>query len=141
MTEWLYQGKPIEPKDLEGIKSFVYIIVNKATGKKYIGKKRLTFVRRKKIKDSKRRKTFVKPSDWATYYGSSEILAKDIVIFGKENFERRILHLCESNALASYYELKEQIDQGVLFKPAEFYNHYVGARIHRNHVLKKVKEA
>lgn len=138
---WLYQDGPIDPSTLEGYKSFVYIITNKATGKKYIGKKRLQFVRMKKVKDSKRRKKHVKTSDWESYYGSSELLAKDIVTYGKENFERRIIRLCESNALASYYELKEQIDQGVLFKPAEFYNHYIGARIHRNHVVKKVKEA
>lgn len=136
---WLYNGTPINKEDLLKYKSFVYIIENKATGKKYIGKKRIYFVRKRKVKDSKRRKTTVKESDFETYYGSSELLAKDIVIYGKENFERRILHLCESNALATYFELKEQMDQGVLFKPAEFYNHYVGARIHRNHVLKKEK--
>jgi len=134
---WLLNNEPVTPDAVEGYKSFVYVITNLANGKKYVGKKRLMFIRRKKIKDSKRRKTFVKPSDWEDYYGSSEALAKDIVKYGKENFQREILRLCKSNAEASYWELWEQMSRHVLYNPIEYYNNYCGARIHRNHVLKE----
>jgi hypothetical protein len=136
---WLYNGEPFSTDEIDGHKAFVYIITNIVNGKKYIGAKRLQFIRRKRIKDSKRRRTYVKESDWADYYGSSEALAKDLVKYGKESFRREILRLCKTNVESRYYELKEQMDRDVLFYPAEFYNNYVGARIHRNHVLKEKK--
>jgi hypothetical protein len=37
----------------------------------------------------------------------------------------------------SYWELWHQMVNHVLFKPEKYYNAYVGARIHRKHVLKK----
>ncbi len=132
--EWLYNGIQVLPEELEGYKSFVYIITCLVNGRQYIGKKKLQFTRRRKIKDSKRRKTFVKESDWADYYGSSEALAKDIIKYGKENFKREILRLCLTNPEASYYELMEQMTRDVLYRPVEYYNAYVGARISRRHL-------
>ena len=136
---WLYQGSPIIPEQLLDYKAFVYIITCTVNGKQYIGKKRLQFIRKKKIKDSKRKKTFVRESDWETYYGSSEALAKDIVKYGKQAFTREIIRLCKSNSESTYWELYEQLSRHVLLDPVCFYNNYVGARIHRNHVLKEEK--
>jgi hypothetical protein len=134
---WLYNGSEITPEEINGYKSFVYTITCLVNGKQYIGKKKLQFTRRKKIKDSNRRKTFVRESDWEDYYGSSESLARDIVKYGKDNFKREILRLCLTNTEATYYELWEQMVRHVLFNHALYYNNYVGARIHRNHVVKK----
>jgi len=134
---WLYEGQEVTPEQLKDFKSFVYCVTCVVNGKQYFGKKRLQFIQKKKIKDSKRRKTFVKESDWADYYGSSAELAKDIQKYGKENFTREILHLCKTHALASYWELWEQMTRHVLLFPAEYYNSYAGARINRSHVLGK----
>lgn len=139
MTEWLYNGQPVQPDDLEGFKAFVYIVTNEDNGRKYVGKKRLYFTRRKPIKGSTRKRKEVKESDWQEYYGSSSEVAKDIARLGKDSFRREILRFCISHAEASYWELYEQLTREVLFKPGEYYNNYVGARIHRNHVLKKDK--
>jgi hypothetical protein len=134
---WFYLDNPITSEQLDGFKSFVYIITNTVNGKQYIGKKKLTFIRRRRIKDSKRRKTFVKESDWQDYYGSSELLSKDLVKFGKDGFKREILHLCSSHTEATYLELKEQVTRDVLLKPAEYYNSYVGCRLNRTHLIGK----
>jgi len=134
---WYYWGDEFTPEMIEDNVAFVYMIVNQVTEKKYIGKKRFQFTRSKKVKDRKKRVRQVKTSDWEDYYGSSPEVAKDIVKYGKDKFTRLILKLCKSKGEASYYELKEQIDRGVLFQPAEYYNSYIGARIHRNHLTKK----
>lgn len=139
MSEWLYQGREVTDEDLEGYKAFVYVITNIDTKKQYFGKKKLEFTRRMKVKDRKNRKVVRKESDWRDYYGSSEELARDIVSNGKENFTRQILKLCETGAVASYWELYYQMINHVLLNPANYYNNYVGARIHRKHVLGKSK--
>jgi hypothetical protein len=37
----------------------------------------------------------------------------------------------------TYFEMKEQIDREVLFKPEEYYNAFIGGKIHRKHVFKE----
>jgi hypothetical protein len=37
----------------------------------------------------------------------------------------------------TYYEMKEQFDREVLLKPDEYYNAFIGGKIHRKHILKK----
>ena len=32
------------------------------------------------------------------------------------------------------YEMKEQLDKDVLLRPTEYYNAFVGGKIHRNHL-------
>lgn len=137
--DWTHEGQNLNIETLDNYKAFVYIITNILTNKKYIGKKKLHFTTHKRLKGRKNRIRVVKESDWKEYYGSSEEVAKDIVKHGKENFSREIIHLCKTPAEASYWELYEQMTRHVLFKPAEFYNSYVGARIHRKHVLRKDK--
>lgn len=136
---WLWKNREVTPEDLCDYKAFVYRITNIATGKCYYGKKKLFFTRRMKVKDRKNRKVIVKGSDWETYYGSSEELSKDIVKYGKDKFLREIIYLCATPAVASYWELFEQMVNHVLLHPDQFYNNYAGARIHRKHVLGKDK--
>ena len=129
---WYYKGNQITESDIDGYTAFVYIITNLATNRKYIGKKKLFFKKRKQ----KNKKTikYLAPSDWMEYYGSSEELKKDIELLGKESFRRDILYLCKKPAESSYLELYEQMVRNVLLNPDLYYNSYVGARIHRNHV-------
>lgn len=131
---WLYNGKNVESIEELGddvCKSFVYCITNLVSSKRYFGKKRLHFSRKKKIKGRVNRKIVVKESDWKTYWGSSEELLSEIERLGSSNFRREILRCCKSLSEASYYELKYQMEHDVLLYPDKFYNAYVGCRISR----------
>jgi hypothetical protein len=113
--------------------SFVYMITNLKTGKKYIGKKLFWF--KKKLIRKARNKRILVESDWREYYGSSKEVLADIEKYGKENFHRQILHLCKNKGEASYIEAKEQFDRAVLFHPEEYYNSWIICRVSRKHVL------
>jgi hypothetical protein len=138
---WLYQGTVVEelPEDCVG---FVYLITNTVTGRMYIGKKLAKFskttykvVKQKNgIKKKKRIKSKI-DSDWQTYYGSNIELNKDVEALGNEKFTREILHYCNSKALTSYLEAKEQFDRKVLESQA-YYNGHIQVRVHGSHVIK-----
>ena len=136
---WLFNGQEFTSDDIADFVSFVYIITCIPTGRKYIGKKRFEFMRSKKRKDSKRRIRTYKESDWKEYYGSSSEVAKDIVKYGKEGFKREIIRLCKTKSEASYWELYEQMVNHVLLNEAEYYNNFVGTKIHRSHVNGKIE--
>lgn len=131
---WLYKNKEITIDDLDGYTSFVYVITNEKTKKRYFGKKRLQFYRRKKIPGRFYRKKIVKDSDWKDYWGSSSELKEDLDKHGKDSFTREILKLCGTLGEASYYETKLQFEHDVLLHPDQFYNTFVGCRIHRKHL-------
>ena len=132
---WTYEGKPFSSEDIDGHAGFVYEITDTLNGKKYIGKKKLSSTRTlKPLKGQKRKRKVVSESDWMDYYGSSEEVKALVEEFGPERFERRILRLCKTTAEMSYYEMKEQVEKDVLLKPNEYYNAFVGGKVHRNHL-------
>lgn len=131
---WMFAGKNItcfedfnEPKAI----GFVYLITNTTNGRKYIGKKLLTFARTKQVK-GKKKKIRVE-SDWQTYYGSSIEVQTDVSLLGGELFTREILHICLTKGECNYLELREQIDRRVL-ETNEYYNGQIQARIHKGHL-------
>lgn len=133
---WSRAGKPFTQEQLDSapeLYSFVYVITNLITSKKYVGKKLFWF--KKKLIRKTRNKRILKPSDWLTYYGSSKAVLADIEKHGKHSFSREILHLCKNKGEASYLEAKEQFDRGVLLKPQEYYNDWIICRVSRKHVL------
>jgi hypothetical protein len=136
---WYYEGTEFTPDQIGEHRAFVYLIQNQVTNRIYIGKKRFHFTRSRLPKNKKRRVYKVKISDWENYYGSSKELLADIPKHGKDKFTRIIIRLCKSYAESSYYELKEQLKYDVLLYPEYYYNNYVGARIHRKHVLRREK--
>ena len=77
-------------------------------------------------------------SDWKTYWSSSEELKKDVLEFGENNFTREILYLCGNKGSMSYMEMREQIIRDVLLNQDEWYNGFVGGKIHRSHVIGKL---
>ena len=134
--KWLYEDKEYDetPEEYQG---FIYEITELDTGKKYIGKK--NFWKPKVLPVTKSRKRRVRTrveSDWRDYYGSSAEVKLLIEKKGSNNFKREILRLCETKGEMSYYEAKEQFDREVLFSD-EYYNEFIGCKIHSKHVRKK----
>lgn len=136
MSDWIYQDKPFElnemtPKEIYG---FVYLIENLENGKKYIGKK--FFWAKKTLpanKTRKRKKRLIVESDWKDYYGSSELLQKDVELYGKDKFRRTILHLCKTKGECAFLEAQEQFDRNVLLLD-EYYNNWISVRVRSAHI-------
>jgi hypothetical protein len=132
---WTYNNEQfdIAPEDYQG---FVYKITELDTGKKYIGKK--FFWAPKTLPVTKTRKRKVKTrveSDWKTYYGSSKEVQERVKHNGESSYKREILHLCKTKGDCSYWELYEQMINHVLLSE-DYYNEFVGAKIHSKHVTK-----
>lgn len=130
---WLYEGKELTEIP-EGYTAFVYLITNKISGRKYIGKKLFWFTKTKTVKGKKKR-TKVE-SDWRDYWSSSEEVKKDVEELGEENFTREILVLCQNKGSASYFEAKHQFVNEVLENPDQWYNGQIQVRVHRTHIKK-----
>ena len=109
---WLYKDTTFTSDDIGDFFGYVYLITNKTTGKKYIGRK--YFVQKRKPKGGKRRVT--SESDWKKYYGSSPELKSDISRYGKENFSREILSLHTTLGQVNYEETKQLFLNNVLME-------------------------
>ena len=128
---WQYNGKDFTEDLIGDNYGFVYEITNLTNNRKYIGKKFFYSTKTKQVKGKKKRyKAF---SDWQTYYGSSDILKKDVLQLGKENFTRRIIHLCKSKGECGYLEAKEQFLNNVL-ESEDYYNTWIMCRIRKSHI-------
>ena len=131
---WYYNGEEFTSEMIGDYVGFVYLITDLSNGKKYVGKKTLMSKRKlPPLKGKTRRRTKIVETDWQDYYGSSEEVKALVEDRGRDQFKREILHLCKGKGEMSYLELKEQIDREVLFKD-EYYNEFVGAKIHAKHV-------
>ena len=134
MTQWTYEGKPFDSDQIEDNIGFVYLITDLTNDKKYNGKKNFWSTRRlPPLKGKTRRRTVKKESDWKEYFGSSEQVKLLVEESGQERFKREIIRLCKSKGEMSYYEAKEQFDREVLFSD-EYYNEFIGCKIHAKHV-------
>jgi hypothetical protein len=140
---WTYQNQIVEelPEDCVG---FVYNITNLISGRQYIGKKLSKFSKTSyktvTLKNGTKKKKKIKSkidSDWMTYYGSSIELNKDVESLGKDNFKREILYYCNSKALCSYIEAREQFTRKVL-ESDDYYNGQISVRVHGSHIKTKL---
>jgi hypothetical protein len=140
---WTFNNIIIEelPEDCVG---FVYLITNKVTSRKYIGKKLAKFAKINyktvTLKNGTKKKRKVRSkvdSDWLEYYGSSIELNKDVESLGKDNFTREILFYCKSKAECSYIEAREQFGRKVL-ESDEYYNGQISVRVHGSHIKNKL---
>jgi hypothetical protein len=128
---WIYENEEFNetPEEYQG---FVYCITELDTGKKYIGKK--NFWKPKVLPVTKTRKRRVRTrvdSDWRDYYGSSEKV-QQLKESGAQ-FKREILRLCKTKGEMSYYEAKLQFEFDVLLSD-EYYNEFIGCKIHSRHL-------
>ena len=136
---WFYEGKEFNPaeSDIEDLAGFVYLITDKTNNKKYVGKKNFWSTRRlPPLKGKTRRRVKKLESDWQQYFGSNEEVKLLVENDGQDRFHREILRLCKTKGDMSYYEIKEQIDREVLFSD-EYYNEFIGGKIHSRHLSKK----
>ena len=129
---WLYEGKPFTSDDIGDFFGYVYVITNKTTGKKYIGRK--YFVQKRKPKGGKRRVT--SESDWKKYYGSSPELKDAIKLHGKESFSREIISLHKTLGKVNYEETRQLFLNNVLTEALDngdpaYYNSNVLGRYYR----------
>ena len=126
---WLYEDKEFVLED--NWYGFIYLIENLVNGKKYIGRKYLTKAGYKTV--NKKRKKIRVESDWVDYYGSSPALAKDIEIYGQDNFKRTILRLCKSRGECNYFETKYIFDVDAVLD-GNYYNNWVSCKVQASHV-------
>jgi hypothetical protein len=128
---WQYNNEDFTDGLIGDNYGFVYLITNQTNGKKYIGKKLFYFAKTKQVQGKK--KKIKVSSDWPTYYGSSDVLVKDVKDLGEENFTREILHLCKSKGECSYLEAKEQFIRGVM-ETDDYYNTWIMVRVRKSHI-------
>lgn len=133
---WIFEEKIIEtlPEDVVG---FVYMITNKSTGRKYIGKKLSKFkkirLKTSRLKNGTKKKSKIRyeiDSDWQTYYGSNTVLSEEVKTTGSENFHRQILRYCYSKNELNYWEAKYQFDYGVLLS-GDWYNEWISVKVRK----------
>ena len=129
---WIYEGAEYIPPDnfsTDDYWGFVYCITNRATNRKYIGKKFFWFKKTlPKTKSRKRRKITYVESDWRTYFGSNKYLIEEVAEVGQAIYYREILHLCRTKGECAYLEAKEQFDREVLLSDM-YYNGIINCRI------------
>jgi len=138
---WYYEDKEFTPDEsfLEDYQGFVYLLTERSTGMKYIGKK---FFWKPKVlpvtKTRKRRQRTRVQSDWMKYYGSSAEV-KLLIERGEASFKREILRLCRTKGECSYFETKYQFDHDVLLRD-DYYNAFIGCKIHGKHLPADLKK-
>lgn len=140
---WIYQDQEITELDPAYI-GFVYIITQISSGKQYIGKKkaffRKTSTKTVTLKNGEKRKKKIRslvPSDWITYYGSSDALKAAIERCGESDFKREIIRLCKSESEMSYYEAREQFLTDCLLKPESYFNSWIMVRVRSDNLCRK----
>lgn len=137
MTAWTYKDVEFTEEQIGDSYGYIYKITNLVDNREYIGRKYFSKASYKTVKG--KRKKVRKPSDWLDYWSSSEELKADVERLGKENFKREILHLCKTRSECNYLETYEIFVRGALLSE-RYYNSWVSAKIHKKHVLNKVKD-
>jgi len=134
MEHWTYKGERFESDDIKDFVGFVYLITDTENDKKYVGKKNFWSTRKlPPLKGQKRKRTKKSESDWQDYFGSNDEVKLLVEQSGRARFKREILRLCKAKGEMSYFEAKEQFDRDVLFRD-DYYNQFIGCKIHASHV-------
>jgi hypothetical protein len=128
---WTYNGKEFTEDMIGENYGFVYLITNLVSGRKYVGKKFFYSSKTKQV--NRKKKKFKVASNWQTYFGSSDILLKDVILYGEEKFSREIIHLCRSKGECGYLETKEQFQRSVL-ESDDYYNTWIMCRVRTSHI-------
>jgi len=127
---WIYPGEFV----VDDWFGFIYRIIEKDTGKHYIGKKQFHSYTRKSIKGKKNKKLIIKENDWKTYTSSSTHVNSQIELKGKDNFIFLIESLHKTKGSLFYAEIELQVSENVLREKFED-----GARKYYNGQIAGVK--
>lgn len=130
---WIYSQEPFVLQPSREYEGFVYLITNRQSNKQYIGKK--SFWSRVTPKNGGRKQTI--ESNWKKYYGSSDELAEDLKLYGKQNFRREILRLCKTKKETTYFELQELYTRGVLLSD-NFYNQSIQGKFFKSEMQRLI---
>lgn len=131
---WLFEGSEIEQEQIpDKAFGFIYIITEKSTGRRYLGKKQLKFKKSKQVKGKK--KKYLVDSDWRDYWSSSPYLQELVKEKGADEFTREIILFCFTSGELSYCEECLQYSLGVL-ETDEWMNGNIRSRIFGKNVLK-----
>ncbi len=106
---WMFRGEPFVSGMEEGYEGFVYLITM-PDGKKYIGKKFFTGMRKQKGKKRRSKVT----SNWETYFSSSETINNYVKEHGAEGIKREILSLHTLKRDVNFCEVMYQFQLNVL---------------------------
>ena len=107
---WRYNGKVFDSDDIGDYFGFVYLITNKSNSRRYIGRKYFWSFRKPKGKKRKVKQE----SDWKKYYGSCPELKEDVIKYGKECFERKIISLHRTKGKCNFEETRQLFLNNVL---------------------------
>ena len=133
--EWLFEGKILDEENIpKWAIGFIYMITQKSTGKRYIGRKLLTKASRKTI-NGKTKKTRIE-SDWKTYWSSSPEMKNIIKECGIDDFERVILTFVSSKGSLAYSEELALYLVGAL-ESDDWVNSNIRSKIYRSWVKKE----
>ena len=140
MNPWIYNNKIInEISDMPNSPfGFVYEVTHTPTGRKYLGKKQLIFVRKKPLGKkelaqlvdgrAKKYKMVEKESDWKSYHGSHNEIQSIIKDKKYLEFTREILKFVPTKKLLTYYETKYLFQNGVLEPDSNYLNDNIEGR-------------
>lgn len=132
---WTYNNEPVTQELLDDHWGFVYVIRNKVTGKRYVGKKFFTKAGYRTVKG--KRKKIRLASDWESYYGSNKVLLEDVERLGADQFERYIIRLCKNRSECSYWETHYIFQYEALLSD-RWYNEWVTCKVSKRHIMPKV---
>ncbi len=129
-----------------GAFGFVYEVLHKPSGKKYIGRKQLISVTTKALgkkelaeitdKRASKKKKVQKESDWKTYYGSHSEIKQLIKEGKKDEFERTIIEFAFSPKHLTYLETKYLFSLGVLENGDVYFNDNILGKFFRKDLPK-----
>lgn len=131
----LLEGWALESEHVQNFYGMVYLLINKETKRKYIGKKFFWSKVTRSVK-GKKKKVLVE-SDWKKYYGSNKELKEELA--NGAEFERYLVQLCESKTECAYWEMDYQIRCEALLTE-EYYNQFIGGKINGKWLKKKDDE-
>lgn len=135
MSNWTFKGKEILSEDdipIDNAMGFIYMITQKSTGKRYIGRKLLTKASSKVVKGKKKKTRTA--SDWLTYWSSSPQIKEWIKeAGGTADFTKEILGWASSKGCLNYLEEMSQYHLGVL-ESDDWLNSNIRSKIYRSWV-------
>lgn len=131
---WTYNNEPVTQELLDDHWGFVYVIMNRVTGKRYVGKKFFTKAGYRTVKG--KRKKIRLASDWESYYGSNKVLLEDVEKLGADQFERYIIRLCKNRSECSYWETHYIFQYEALLSD-RWYNEWVSCKVSKRNVMPK----